>query len=605
MPMLTPLAGKDAPLETTIERLRARLAALGFAVNESAWLNPLAGVWSVHLRDADCPLLFSNGKGGSELAARASALGEFCERLFSRHFWTHYALGADVTAGRPIHHPQERWFALNGARWPAGLLTPELRRVYDPDGALEPADFLDFNSADVERGICALPATRSRDGKTVWFPANIIGNLYLSNGIAAGNTLAEARTQALSEVVERHVKFRVLREGLCLPDVPEAVIARYPRLAEGIAGLRSAGFGLLVKDASLGGAFPVANVTLLNPHDQGCYASFGAHPRFAVALERALTELLQGRALDALAGFPEPGLDPEEVASAPNIEAHFVDSSGVVGWSFLADTPDFAFCEWDFAGDTQREAEWLTARLHDAGHDVYCIDYGVTDGLAVCRLLVPGVSEVYPIDDLRWENNRVGASLRAAILSLPSLGDDDCAALLASLNEQSFDDARPVSVLIGLAVDAGSFWEDLRIGELKTLLALAIGDLDAIREGCDWIGHFAQLDAARRRVYHCIETLLGLALGPADEAGDWDDDADSDAADDDCSTAGVPDASAWAPWRANLVHLFGDATLAQAEALLAGQQRFFGIDAPGASFTGCAMHARLLAAFARLAGDHA
>ena len=64
--------------------------------------------------------------------------------------------------------------------------------------------------------------------------------------------------------------------------------------------MRNAGFGILVKDASLGGQYPVMNVTLLNPGDQGCFSSFGAHPRFAIALERALTELLQGRALDAL-----------------------------------------------------------------------------------------------------------------------------------------------------------------------------------------------------------------------------------------------------------------------------------------------------------------
>ena len=127
--------------------------------------------------------------------------------------------------------------------------------------------------------------------------------------MSAGNTLKEARTQALSEIFERHIKFRIIAEGLCLPDVPEAVIDRYPHIAAGIRGLREAGFGILVKDASLGGQYPVMNVTLLHPDDQGCFASFGAHPRFEVALERALTELLQGRALDSLAGFPAPGFD--------------------------------------------------------------------------------------------------------------------------------------------------------------------------------------------------------------------------------------------------------------------------------------------------------
>jgi ribosomal protein S12 methylthiotransferase accessory factor len=35
---------------------------------------------------------------------------------------------------------------------------------------------------------------------------NIIGNLYVSNGMSAGNTITEARVQALSEIFERSVK---------------------------------------------------------------------------------------------------------------------------------------------------------------------------------------------------------------------------------------------------------------------------------------------------------------------------------------------------------------------------------------------------------------
>lgn len=619
------IAGKDAPLEITIARLSARIADLGFQVEEVGWLNPVDGVYSLHLRDRDCPLLFSNGKGASELAARASALGEFCERVLSRHFWTHYALGRQRGS---VYHPGERWFALAGEEWPDGLLTPELRDLYDPEGDLAAADLVDFNTADAERGICAVPAQRARDGATVWFPANIIGNLYLSNGIAAGNTLAEAKTQALSEVIERHVKFRILREGLCLPEIPEEVLARHPQQLAGIKELRAAGFGILVRDASLGGRYPVVNVTLLNPRDQGCYASFGAHPLFAVALERALTELLQGRALDALSGFPEPGFDAEEIASAPNLEAHFVDSSGIVGWSFLADSPDFEFREWNFAGDNSADADWLTECLHADGHDVYCVDYSQPD-VAVCRILVPGVSEVYPIDDLFWENNRVGAEMRAAILSLPELDEDDCAALLDTLNVLNIDDQRPVATLIGLAADPGSFWEDLRVGELKTLLALACGDLAAIHEGCDWIRNFAQVDAGRRRVYRCIEALLGLAAaaeaneddgGAEDEfrathagqalaGGEEPDEAVWIGADEEeeaeFADAGeeIPRPEAWAPWRGALLPLFGEATLQEAEALLAGELRFFGIAAPGADFAGCERHRRLLAAFARVSAE--
>ena len=74
------IPGNDASLESTIRAMQAKPAARGFHVQETSWLNPIENIRSVHIKDRDCPLLFSNGKGASELASRASALGEFFER---------------------------------------------------------------------------------------------------------------------------------------------------------------------------------------------------------------------------------------------------------------------------------------------------------------------------------------------------------------------------------------------------------------------------------------------------------------------------------------------------------------------------------------------
>ena len=565
------IAGKDAALETSIATMQQRLARLGFHVEERSWLNPVEGIWSVHLRDRDCPLLFTNGKGASKLACLASALGEFFERLSTRYFWTHYYLGAEIARRDFVHDPRERWFPLTkSGKWPKALLTPELQTFYNPEGGIPASALVDLNSGNAERGICALPYVRQRDGKTVWFPVNIIGNLYVSNGMSAGNTPTEARTQGLSEIFERHIKFRILAEGLCLPEVPEDVIARYPHIAAGIAALRKAGFGILVKDASLGGHYPVMNVTLLNPRDQGCFVSFGAHPRFDVALERALTELLQGRALDALDGFPPPGFDLDEVASAPNLEIHFVDSSGIVHWNFLGATPDFEFCDWNFStpdAATDHDCHWLIERIHALGHDAYIADFQHL-GVYACRILVPGMSEIYPVDDLEWENNSRGNALRPAILNLSELDDDASAALLDALNESGIDDQRLVRELIGLAADPGTLWEDLRVGELKTLLALACGDADALDEGLDWTAHFDEINADRRDIYRCLDALRRL-----EDLGN------------DCRDA--------------LESLFGPETVATAAALLDGTQRFFATATPGEDLKGCALHQRLLEAYGK------
>jgi len=562
------IPGKDRSLEATIQTMQAKLAQRGFTMVESSWLNEVEGIWSVHMRDQECTMLFSNGKGATELAARASALGEFVERLGTHYFWTHFYLGA-TRANKPfVHYPQERWFAhTEDGTWPQGLLNPELHAFYNPEGEISSEVLVDLNSGNVTRGVCALPYTRLSDGASVYFPVNIIGNLYVSNGMAAGNTMLEARTQALSEIFERQVKYRIISEGLCLPEVPDAVIQRFPHIAKSIQGLRDAGFGILVRDASLGGKYPVMNVTLLHPKDQGVFASFGAHPRFEIALERAMTELLQGRALDTLEGFPEPGFDMEEINAVANLEIHFVDSSGVVSWGFMSDAPDYEFVDWNFSTTTAEDYAWLVAAIHAEDKQIYVADFE-EQGAYSCRILVPGFSEIYPVEDLEWENNSIGNQLRPALVKLDKLSDGECAALLVELQSMDLSDERPIWEILGLAVPLDTPWKQLRVGELKTLLALAIGDEAAVREGCDWIHHFKDMDAPRRLVYRCVESLLGL-----------------------------PDR---APYERSLALLYGEPTLRQATALLDRSERFFGLPTLGEDMQGSAMHQSLLKAYDKL-----
>jgi ribosomal protein S12 methylthiotransferase accessory factor len=561
------IPSKDASLESSIATLQAKLLALDFHIEERSWLNEIEGIWSVHISDGDCPRLFSNGKGASEKAARASALGEFFERLSTNYFWTHFYLGEQHAQAKFVHYPNEKWFTVKGDAWPKELLTPELQKLYNPDKAVLASQLVDLNSGNAARGICAIPYQRLRDEKSVLFPVNIIGNLYVSNGMSAGNTLMEARTQALAEIFERDIKFRIIRDGICLPDVPEAVIARHPKIAAGIQGLRDAGFGILVKDASLGGKYPVMNVTLLHPEDQGCFASFGAHPRFEVALERALTELLQGRAMGDLTGFSAPGFDKEEIADAQNLVMHFVDSSGVISWDFLRNKHDYEFVDWNFSSTTAADYQWCCDAIHASGHDIYVADFTHL-GVYACRIFVPGMSEIYPIEELQWENNSVGNQVRPALLRLPELSEDECGDLLELIIELDLPDELQITTLIGLAADAGTPWVALRVGELKALLGLAVQDDQTILEGCIWIAQFGQLSAERARVYRCIADLIELGKVEC--------------------------------YASNLKLLYGAETLAQAQDLIARDVRFFGLGMLGENMQGSQTHQKLLQAYAKV-----
>jgi ribosomal protein S12 methylthiotransferase accessory factor len=573
------IPSKDASLESSIATLQAKLLALNIHTEEKSWLNEIEGIWSVHVIDKDCPRLFTNGKGASQLAARASALGEYFERLSTNYFWTHFYLGEKIANKDFVHYPNEQWVPLKNDNWPKELLTPELQKFYNPEGTCPASNLIDLNSGNKARGICAIPYTRLRDGKSVLFPVNLIGNLYVSNGMSAGNTMMEARTQALAEIFERDIKYKIIREGICLPDVPESVLNRYPRIAAGIKGLRDAGYGILVKDASLGGKYPVMNVTLLHPEDQGCFASFGAHPRFEVALERALTELLQGRAMDSLTGFVAPGFDMEEIADSQNLEIHFVDSSGVISWDFLRSTPDYAFEDWNFGGSslttkaTEEDYNWCVNTIHNSGHDMYIADFTHL-GVYACRIFVPGMSEIYPVEELQWENNTVGNLVRPFALRLPELSQAESAELLETLLDLELADELPVTTLIGLCADPNTTWVDLRTGELKTLAALAAGDMDEILEGCAWIAQFGELPEKRARVYRCIANIVQIKEMTESEDTDI--------------------------FEANLTLMYGSETLQQAHKLLNSEEQYFGLGLLGADMEGSVMHQKLLEAYGKV-----
>ena len=223
----TYIAGKDLPLEQTIANMSAILAGLGMKIEIASWRNIVPNVWSLHVRDAQSPLCFTNGKGATKESALASALGEFIERLNCNFFYNDQFWGEEIAQAPFVHYPNERWFK-PGRRdaLPKEILDTYCLEIYNPDGELRGSHLYDTNSGNVERGICSLPFVRRSDGETVYFPSNLIENLFLSNGMSAGNTLAEAQVQCLSEIFERAVKREILEGEIALPDVPPDVLAK-------------------------------------------------------------------------------------------------------------------------------------------------------------------------------------------------------------------------------------------------------------------------------------------------------------------------------------------------------------------------------------------
>lgn len=325
MSELTYIKGKDACLEDSIAKMQATLKKMDFEIEEASWLNPVNNVFSLHINDKRCPGLFTNGKGTSRKSTLASALGEFLERLSTNYFFSDYWLDVEENHQAWLYYPDEKHFDENDIET---CLTPELWGFYNDTDELGFNELLSFNDSDEK--VKAIPLKNNSTKEVVYFPMNLLSNLYASNGLSAGNTALEAQVQGLSEIFERWVKNKILRENLCLPEIPNEVVEAFPAIVEAVEALKKAGIEVSMRDASLGGQFPVINVTLFEQKTGTCFASFGSHPIFEVALERTLTESLQGRHLDNLDGFQLPVFDAYAVAEDENIENHFIDSSGLI-----------------------------------------------------------------------------------------------------------------------------------------------------------------------------------------------------------------------------------------------------------------------------------
>ncbi|MGV7961641.1 30S ribosomal protein S12 methylthiotransferase accessory factor YcaO [Photorhabdus tasmaniensis] len=571
------IPGKDAALEDSINIFQQKLQHLGFNIEEASWLNPVPHVWSVHIRDRDCPLCFTNGKGASKKAALASALGEYFERLSTNYFFADFYLGHAIANGDFVHYPNEKWFALpDDDSLPEGILDARLRQFYDPENDLCASQLVDLQSGNEERGICSLPFTRQSDHHTVYIPMNIIGNLYVSNGMSAGNTVNEARVQGLSEVFERYVKNRIIAEGISLPEIPQEVMNRYPGVVEAVNKLQDEGFPLYCYDASLGGQFPVICVVLFNPNNGTCFASFGAHPEFGVALERTVTELLQGRSLKDLDVFNAPTFDNEEIAEQTNLETHFIDSSGLISWDLFKQAADYTFVDWNFSGTTEEEFATLMAIFKQLDAEVYIADYEHL-GVYACRILVPGMSDIYPVEDLHIANNTMGIHLRETLFALPDSQwqPEEYLALLEQLDEEGLDDFTRVRELLGIAVGKDNGWSNLRIGELKSMLALAAGDLEQALIWVEWTQDFnaSVFTTERANYYRCLQTLLLLALEADKEPSQY--------------------------YQA-FIKMYGQDAVEAASAAVAGETCFYGLWSIDSDLKSLSAHQALLAAYEKL-----
>lgn len=472
------LLSKNAPLEQSITKMKDVLSKNGYQITFSTQKHPLSHCYSVNLTSMEAPEhIYSNGKGICSQASIASALGEYIERLQTNNFFSDFYL-----PGRK-HYPDEVAFEFGG-----NYLNDTLRSVYDPYGEISDEDLVDYNS-DYKDKVVALPFINYTTKEETYVPVNILNNLYVSNGLASGNTPDEAKVQALSEVIERHVKIEIIKKGYALPVYPNEILQSYEKLYDDISTLRDDGYIIDVLDASLGGKFPVTAISFINPKNGTLFVSFGSHPILQVSLERTMTELMQGRDMDNLDNFEIPTFDMSIVSSNLNLESHFIDSNGKLGFGFLSSKKSFKYSSWKYNGtNTQDELNYLLNIFSKLEKEFYIREYDYL-GFYSCQIIVPDFSEIYPIEDLVYNNKNIGKQIRDLVLNFKSYDQEEILD-----NIESLDDSIDMENYIGVI-----FQNNFTMAQFKAQIYLLLGDKE---------NALALLDFDRNGIMEIIAQLL-------------------------------------------------------------------------------------------------
>lgn len=396
---------KDELPENTINRIRNILNKVGIFTIEENWKNSAKRFCSVTIKIPNTNLQ-TNGKGTSYKYALASGYAELMERLQNQ---AQFRLSVDVSSEALkykgfYYAPDEKYLSIDELlNSKDDWIEFQLNRIYN---SIDKNELLYkwalMSNEGITKDFVALPYVNIINNKISHIPVKMISKMYMSNGMCAGNTIEEALVQGLSEVFERAVNKEIISKKLTPPTIPRYYIKKFSRLNNMITTLESIrNYEIIVKDCSLGKKYPVIGVIFIDRDKQTYFIKFGAHPKFEIALERTLTELLQGQDINNMVGVKEFSYF-NNINDVDNLMGILVNGSGYYPKELFYLQPSYNFNSFEDIGELSNKdmLNYLINILKDDGFDVFIRDVSYL-GFPSYHIIVPGFSEIENIDDVK------------------------------------------------------------------------------------------------------------------------------------------------------------------------------------------------------------
>ncbi len=451
------IAGKDRIPAETVHDIQSTLNDEGyFPEILSEYVN--GGTVSILISHEHSNRFIANGKGVSRELTLASAYGEFMERYLTRFYF--YDLWLTKDGPLPCLYDENEIWTSN-----PGPVLNSLKKVY-PDKILHKKYSYDINRSSDGSSYCFLPYKTSNNDR-IYIPVTFWREFYTSNGLAYGNNIYEARVQALCEIIERHVKYRVIGEGLSLPEIPVSEL-KNPDLFQDVKKLFARHkLECRLLDASLGKGYPVTALLVFSADKAEAFLSFGAHPDKEIAIERTITETFQGRNIETdMPDFLMTVSDDRSLTGlAENLESHFINSTGFLHANiFKPVSNDFTSFQ-TFDGTSEDEWNYLCRLIESDGYLILSRDV-IRNGHTACQIIIPGFSEVYPFSDILEKDNKMFCIVRNKIWSLLDKDPIVTDRLIELLESDYFRPDQDLGDALGILFPPKSPWYGRSVGSI-------------------------------------------------------------------------------------------------------------------------------------------
>lgn len=284
---------KEVTPEETVERIKKILDKIGIEVEEIWNKQSSVGTYSLRVcvKETD---IGQNGKGMTKEFAMASGYAEFLERLQNGIF--RFRVEKPTEELPFSNFPDEKYFTVEELIQNHNCIIENILENNNYKEVTKDDKIKFLKEIFNEPKNSCLPYYSIRYKQIEYVPDKLFHYLFGSNGMCAGNSAEEALIEGLSEILERYVGIKILKERLVLPEIPESYIDEFPKVKNMIEKLKqNEQYYFRLVDCSLGGKYPVAGLYIIEKNTGRFGFKLGAHPDYGIAMERCFTEASQGK----------------------------------------------------------------------------------------------------------------------------------------------------------------------------------------------------------------------------------------------------------------------------------------------------------------------